>query len=318
MNKKLQKASKIALIEFLGLKPTESLLVLSDCNKREIGLSLYDEGRLIAKDCLYVEIKPQIINGEEPSKEVSELMKKFDVVICPTSKSLTHTDARREASALGTRVVTMPGITTEIMARCLSAEAVKIVSLSNKLTARLQGVELVRVTSELGTDITLPISGRKILPSTGVLKNKGESGNLPSGEVYMAPIEEQSNGTIVFDGSVAGIGVLEKPITVTIKNGIAVKFKGGTQANLFEKMLAGVGGDAFAIAELGIGTNHKAIISGIILEDEKVLGTVHIAFGNNKSMGGKIDVPIHIDGLIKSPNMYFDSELVMKKGKLLI
>ncbi len=318
MNKKLNKACKIALIDYLGLQKNESLLVISDFNKREIGLALYDEGRLISSNCLYVEIKPQLINGEEPANEIAELMKKFDVVICPTTKSLTHTNARREASALGTRVVTMPGITTEIMSRCLSADAETIVNLSNKLTARLQGVKSVRVTTPLGTDITLPIEGRKILPSTGVLKNKGDSGNLPSGEVYMAPLERKSNGSIVFDGSIAGIGVLEKPITIQIKNGNAIKFSGGSQAKKFEKMLSEVGGDAFSIAELGIGTNHKAKISGIILEDEKVLGTVHIAFGNNKSMGGSIDVPIHIDGLIKSPDMYFDGELVMKKGKLIL
>lgn len=318
MNNKLQKACKIALVDYLGLKSNESLLVISDFNKREIGLALYDEGRLISSNCLYLEIKPQSINGEEPTKDVAELMKKFDVVVCPTTKSLTHTNARREASMLGTRVVTMPGITTEIMSRCLSAEADKIVELSNKLTSRLQGVKLIRVTSIIGTDIKLPIEGRRILPSTGVLKEKGQSGNLPSGEVYLAPLEDQSNGIIVFDGSIAGIGVLENSVTVIIKNGKAIKFSGGSQALKFENMLSEVGGDSFAIAELGIGTNHKAKISGIILEDEKVLGTVHIAFGNNISMGGNINVPIHIDGLIKSPDMYFDEELVMKKGKLLI
>lgn len=82
-------------------------------------------------------------------------------------------------------------------------------------------------------------------------------------------------------------------------------------------MLDGVGPLARSIAEFGIGTNEKAKISGIVLEDEKVLGTVHIAVGNNKSMGGEIDVPIHLDGVIRKPDVYLDGELIMKKGKML-
>ena len=56
------------------------------------------------------------------------------------------------------------------------------------------------------------------------------------------------------------------------------------------------------MAEFGIGTNDKAILTGIILEDEKVMGTIHIAFGDNKSMGGSVRVASHLDGLIKQPD----------------
>lgn len=317
-NSKLDKASKIALENFLGLKPSEKLLILSDWNKREIGLSLYDQGRKIAKETVYLEIKPQDINGEEPSPEIAELFKNYDLVVAATSKSFTHTDARRNACASGVRFATMPGITVDMMARCLSADVNKIIATTAQVEKALSGAKELRVTTALGTDITLPIKGRKILPSTGVLNGKGAGGNLPSGEVYCAPLEGKSNGTIIFDGSIAGIGILNKPILVNIKDGYAREFIGGKQAKQFEKMLAEVGEDALQIAELGIGTNYKAKITGIILEDEKVLGTVHIAFGNNKSMGGIIDVPIHLDGLIKKPNVFVDGVQIMKNGKLLI
>jgi leucyl aminopeptidase (aminopeptidase T) len=45
---------------------------------------------------------------------------------------------------------------------------------------------------------------------------------------------------------------------------------------------------------------------------------VHIAVGNNKSMGGDVDVPIHLDGVIVAPTVYMDGAMIMKKGKLLI
>jgi leucyl aminopeptidase (aminopeptidase T) len=70
------------------------------------------------------------------------------------------------------------------------------------------------------------------------------------------------------------------------------------------------------VAEFGFGTNYKAQLCGEILEDEKVFGTIHIAFGNNVSMGGNITVASHLDGLIKNPDVYFDNVAVMKKGKL--
>ena len=163
----------------------------------------------------------------------------------------------------------------------------------------------------------MPIGGRNILPSKGVLREKGESGNLPSGEVYLAPWEDKSNGKVVIDGSVSGIGMLEEPIVIEVVNGYAETIKGGKQAKQLEEMLDKTGRDARAVAEFGIGTNYKAILTGHILEDEKVYGTIHVAFGNNLSMGGRISVSSHIDGLVKEPDVYFDDKLVMTKGKII-
>ncbi|MFN3270373.1 MAG: aminopeptidase, partial [Candidatus Kapaibacteriota bacterium] len=187
-----------------------------------------------------------------------------------------------------------------------------------KVAKKLQNVSTIRVTTELGTDITLPIKNRTIIKSTGILRNIGEYGNLPSGEVYLAPWEKQSNGVIVFDGSIAGIGILKHPVKVVVEDGYGVDFEGDEEAKQLYDMLKSIGHEAFAIGEFGIGTNYKAKITGIILEDEKVLGTVHIAFGNNLTMGGKIKAKGHIDGIITKPNVYFDDKLIMKEGKLLI
>jgi leucyl aminopeptidase (aminopeptidase T) len=55
-----------------------------------------------------------------------------------------------------------------------------------------------------------------------------------------------------------------------------------------------------------------------VLEDEKAIGTVHIAFGDNKSMGGTIRVASHLDGVIMEPTVSVDGETIMEKGKLLI
>ncbi len=313
----LQESSIIALRDCMGLQKNETLLIVTDEIKRDIGIALHEAGKTLCLESMLVEIQSREINGQEPPPPIAELMQKVDVVVCPTAKSLTHTDARRNAVKLGVRVGTMPGINLDTMVRCLSADYDKIIKLTMHIAELLEGVSVIRVVTAKGTDISMPVEGRKILPSTGVLKNKGDSGNLPSGEVYLAPWEDQSNGVVVIDGSMAGLGMLEEPITVEVVNGYAEKISGGHQAKKLTEIFEKSGRDARAVAEFGIGTNYKAILTGMILEDEKVFGTIHIAFGNNLTMGGRISVNSHLDGLVTSPDVYFDDTLIMKEGKMI-
>jgi leucyl aminopeptidase (aminopeptidase T) len=315
---KLDRASQIAIRDCMGAKKKESVLVITDELKREIGLSLYENALRLGHEALLVEMKSREINGEEPPSYVADLMKKFDVVLCPTAKSLTHTDARRSASAKGVRVATFPGITKEVMVRGMNADYKKIAALTLKLKKRLEKTKIVRVTTAKGTDITMPIANRKIIPSKGLFHKKGEGGNLPTGEAYVAPIEGKTEGVFVSDGSFAGVGILKNVIRVKVEKGLATEISGGKEAEKLWKMISKFGDKGRNIAEFGIGTNDKAKLSGMLLEDEKVLGTVHIALGDNKTMGGKVHVPIHLDGVIKQPNVYFDNKLIMEKGKLLI
>jgi leucyl aminopeptidase (aminopeptidase T) len=266
---------------------------------------------------MLIEIKSREINGQEPPKSVAELMKLVDVVVCPTSKSLTHTDARRNAVKEGVRVGTMPGITVDTMARCLNADYDKIISLTDFIADKMKGVSTIRVVTEKGTDVIMPVKDRMIIRSKGVLRNKGESGNLPSGEVFLAPWEDKTQGKLVIDGSMASIGIIKTPIVVDIVDGYAESITGGEEAERLVQILNKSGRDARAVAEFGIGTNYKAKLIGLILEDEKVFGTIHIAFGNNITMGGRLSVSSHLDGLVTEPDVYFDDELIMKKGKMI-
>lgn len=315
----LDKASIIAIRDCMGTQLNESVLIVTDELKRKIGYNLFKNSLSLGHESLYVEIKSREMHGQEPPKQVAELMKMFDVVLCPTAKSLTHTNARREASALGSRIATFPGITEEIMIRGLNADYKKIAALTIKLTDILTDTNVVRVTAPNGTDITMDISTRKGHASKGLFHAKGESGNLPTGEAYIAPHEGKSNGVFVVDGSMAGIGVIKgKPITFVVEDGYAVEISGGSQADKLNKILHDYDLQARNIAEFGIGTNDKARLSGLLLEDEKVMGTIHIAIGDNKSMGGNVNVPIHLDGVVKKPTVYFDGKMIMKSGKLLI
>lgn len=315
----LQKACEIAIRDCMGAKPGESVLVVCDTEKHEIGYELYLSAIRLGHKSVYLEMEPLEVNGQEPLDSIAAMMKQFDVVLCPTLRSLTHTQARRDASATGTRVATFPGITKDVMIRGLNADYKRIAERSLNLKAVLEKGKHVRVTSQKGTDIQFSIEGRSVHASKGLFHAPGESGNLPTGETFLAPVEGTAEGVFIVDGSFAGVGLMENSdIKLTVKNGMVTDIEGGENAKQLAEILAKVGGDAYNIAEFGVGTNESAKLSGLILEDEKVMGTIHIAVGDNMGFGGKVKVPLHLDGVVKSPDVYLDGELIMKKGNFTI
>jgi len=314
----LLSASRTAIVDCMGLQPGERVAIVTDEPCLTIGKAMEQVVRGLGNSVELIEILPRRTHGEEPPPDVAALMLTMDVVLVPTSKSMTHTNAKRNAQARGVRVATLPGVTEDMMVRCMNADYHKIAELTNKLGDMMERTKAVRITSRLGTDLTMPIEGRKALRSHGLFRNKGEGGNLPTGEAFVAPIEEHSQGIVVFDGSMAGIGILTEPIHVHVRNGFAREIAGGAEAKRLIDLLAIHGQMSRNVAEFGIGTNERARITGVILEDEKVLGTVHVAFGDNVTMGGSVNVQSHLDGLTKFPTVWFDETMIIQNGKLLV
>jgi aminopeptidase len=314
----LYSAAMTAVRDCMGVQRQETILIVTDEPLRLIGYALRKAAQDLQAEVFLVEILPRRTNGEEPPPAIAEIMKMVDVVLCPTSKSLTHTDARRAASAEGVRIGTLPGVTEDIMIRCMNADYQKISERTLKLCELLEKCRVVRVISPSGTDITLPVQGRTAHASSGLFRARGQWGNLPTGEAYLAPLEGQSNGIVVVDGSMAGVGVVMEPIRIVVKDGLASEISGGQEAAKLMELLAPHGKDGRNVAEFGIGTNDKAMLTGVILEDEKVMGTIHIAFGDNKSMGGAVRVASHLDGMVKQPTVWLDDLKIMEAGQLLV
>lgn len=318
ISSELLSASLIAIRDCMGARPGESVLIVTDEPLRSIAYALHAAAKDLGHEVMMVEILPRQSNGAEPPPQIAELMTKVDVVLCPTSKSLTHTDARRAATAAGARVGTLPGVTEDIMVRCMNADYHRIAERTHRLCARLERTSVVRVEAPGGTNVVLPIAGRKAHASSGLFRERGQWGNLPTGEAYLAPLEGQSHGLVVIDGSMAGVGVTAEPIRIVVDGGYATEITGGREAERLIRLLEPHGRAARNVAEFGIGTNDRARLTGVILEDEKVMGTIHIAFGDNASMGGSVRLPSHLDGLVKSPTVWFDDEKIMDAGRLLI
>jgi leucyl aminopeptidase (aminopeptidase T) len=313
---KLLKAAQVAMSNCMALKKGESVLVITDEPERKIGYALWAAAREAGSEAMLLEILPRSSNGEEPPEAVAKLMRDFDVLMIPTSKSMSHTKARREACEAGVRCATLPGILEDTMQRTLNADYNEIAQRSIKLAEIVSQGRTAKVITPAGTDITMSIEGRECHADTGLVHNPGDFSNLPAGEAYIAPVEGTANGIIMVDGAM--VGKVKKPIKIMVKDGFATEIVGDRSAEELEKMLEPFGQPGRNIAELGIGTNHKAQIVGSVLEDEKVMGTVHMALGDNKSMGGNVSVQSHLDGILLKPTLWIDGKKIMEDGVLRI
>ena len=305
------KIAEQVLVSCLGVKKDESVLVITDDTRKEIGEAFYQAACNLGCEGLLMVMKEREVSGQEPPKAVAEAMKAADVVIAPTAKSLTHTAARIQAAAAGTRVATMPGITREMFGKgAMTADYQEVEKLTARITDMLTRADKARIEKD-GKVLEISLKGRDGVPSPGVYKEPGKCGNLPSGEAYIAPLEDGSEGEMIIDGSMVGIGKLESPLHMKISGGKLREVTGDKSENLEILLKNETNG---TLCELGIGTNEAAILNGIILEDEKVYGTVHIAFGTNASFGGVNKAECHMDGIILRPTLYLDDTLVIKEG----
>ncbi len=314
LDTKLKKASHIAIRDCLGIKKHENVIIVTDAPCRDIGYALWNAAKEIT-DPIIIEIAPREIHGEEPPLLVAEILKHCDVCIMPTSHSLTHTRARIDALKHGARGATLPGITAEIMLRSLEADYRRIAKVTKYVAALLSEAKRAVVKTGKGVELVLDLSGRRGYLDTGIIKRPREFSNLPGGEAYIAPLENRSNGTIVIDGSFAPIGGLKSKVRVTVENGQIVRLTGNKK---LKQIFSRYSKKEKTLCEFGIGTNYKAKITGNVLEDEKVLGSIHVAFGNNLTFGGKNKARIHLDGVVKKPSVWIDERLIISKGKSLL
>lgn len=303
------------LIDCMGLKPGESLLVLTDPKRRAIAEALVARARDLGAETILMEMSERETNGSEPPPAAAAAMLACDVCIAPTTKSASHTAARKDANAKGVRVATMPQITEDMLERTMAADYKEVRRRSRILAEALTSGSQVHITSPQGTDVTFNIDGRSGISDDGDLTAPGSFGNLPAGEGFIAPVEGKTNGVIAFDGSVWPIGLLERPIVVEIEAGYAVDFS-GPRAEEWLRTMEPHGAAALAVAELGIGTNEAAKVTGNVLEDEKIMGTIHVAFGDNHTFGGTNRVSSHQDGIVLHPTLTIDDKTYVDDGRL--
>ncbi|WP_153952481.1 aminopeptidase [Halosegnis longus] len=301
--------ARTAVEQCLALQPDETCLVVTDDEREPIGRALYEAASEIANDASIVQFPPREQHAEEPPEPVAAAMREADTFLAPTTKSLSHTRARSAACEAGARGATLPGITDEVFTVGLDADYEEIAAECAAMLEQVADAEEIRITADNGTDFTVEPGEREWHDDTGIIHEPGDFSNLPAGEVFIAP--ETASGTYVVDGTISPHGLLDEghTVEVTVEDGYVTNFSDDEVAAEFERASEDVGRDAYNLAELGIGTNVAVTdLVGSVLLDEKAAGTVHIAVGDNASIGGDTDAPIHSDGVIRDPTVYVDGE----------
>jgi leucyl aminopeptidase (aminopeptidase T) len=313
----LDRAIAAVVRDCLAVRRGEDVLVICNPATREIGERLRAEAQAAGGDALLAVMSERGSHAEEPPDPLAAAMLEADVVLAPTVQSLSHTAARRTASEAGVRIATLPGVTTEMLGRVMSADMEELRRRGRAIAGTLTGGSEAMITCPNGSDLRLGLEGRTAIADDGRLTERGAFGNLPCGEGFIAPVERTSEGRLVVDGTIATVGLPAEPVTLAVERGHLVQASGEEGARLME-LLTAHGPEGTNVAELGIGANEKAILSGNVLEDEKILGTAHVAFGASAAIGGTVQVPVHLDCVVTKPSVSVDGEPIVRDGALLL
>ena len=244
---------------------------------------------------------------EDSLKEVEKIIsfhkqESVSAVIALSHHSTSHTRFRKMLTTLcGARYASMPLFDRHMLTGAMDVDWEKMAERSAGIAKRVNECEEIEITAPNGTSIRFSRKGREAKVDTGILTEAGSFSNLPAGEVYLAPLEGTAEGRLVLEW--APTRKLDTRVTLHVKNGEAVKIEGNESfVEYLEEKLAEDPKNR-NIAELGIGTNDKAARPDNILESEKILGTIHIALGDNSSFGGNVSTPFHQDFVFFKPTV---------------
>jgi leucyl aminopeptidase (aminopeptidase T) len=317
----LEDVARRVVVDYLGLEPNESFVLVTDSGTSpEIAAAVLAAAFERGADATHVLIAERAQSGAEPPPGATAAMAAADVCLCVAARSIYHTRAKGEAQKAGTRgCFNAPARLDAWTAGAMTADFSTIRTVAEQLADRLRGADRVRVVSPAGTDVTVSVGGRE--PRgwySGIVCKPGEISAFPGGEVSFPPLEGTASGRIVFERVMTDLGRLDRPIAVTVEDGLAVDFAGGASAGRLRELVTGVPG-ATNVAELGIGLNELARIGDDITESKKRLGTAHFALGDNAGgYGGVVECPLHLDGMLFDVTVSIDGDKVVRDGSLLL
>jgi aminopeptidase len=260
-------------------------------------------------------------HGAEPPQAVAERIAAANVVIALTAYSLSHTDARLDATRAGARVASMPEFDTHMFYSegPMAVDYQQVAADCLRFAQRLTQADRVQVRTPNGTDLSFRLGDRPGQVDTGLYDQPGTWGNLPAGEAYAIPLEGTGEGKLV--APAGWYPHLEQDMILRFEKGRVVEILGGGDVgDNFRRILDLSSEDLpFAarrnLAELGIGANPRARTPDNVLEAEKIKGTVHIAIGDNLHMGGQVESDLHEDFVLPSPDLILDDDHVIISGE---
>src|SRR3954470_19201349 len=310
----LEPAVRTVIDRCLAVRADEDVLVVCDPTRTDIGRALHHGALAAGADSVLLELPPRPERGTEPPPPVAAAFAACDVYLAPCLPSLSHTTARKAAEDRGARGATLPGVERDMFARLMSAEFDLMAQRSDRVAELLTAADEARFTCPKGSDMSFDLSGRTAIADDGNLTAPAAFGNLPCGEGFISP----AGGSGVFVAtSVGHLGLTEERVELHVEDGRLARATGALGEGLAEYFDT-YGPDGRHLAELGVGTNDRAQLTGNMLEDEKILGTVHVAFGASAAIGGTVNVPVHEDVVVLEPTLTIGGTPVIDAGRFVL
>ncbi|MEJ2271650.1 MAG: aminopeptidase [Candidatus Bathyarchaeota archaeon] len=332
---KASEATKNALKQVLEARTGETILIICDKEKSDVG-EAFATGALDLElqTRFWVLQEPKEIRTEIPKKLQKVLEKKTDIYINLLKGNREETPFRiklikKETSSMESRLGHCPGVTMDMLtdgALALSSEEHrKMQNHAVKLMKTCEGTKQVEIQTSAGTNLKFSTINRTFFTDTKLDWKTMKWMNLPTGEVMVAPIEDSLKGKLVIDMAIGGIGKVNNPMEITIKRGRVENVFSKDKEQLHRvKETFSTDNWSDVVGEFAFGINPHARFVDEFLEAEKILGTIHLAFGSNVDMpGGKNPSQNHMDLLISLPTVKITKEnkeqlTILEKGCYLV
>jgi leucyl aminopeptidase (aminopeptidase T) len=320
MSKRLdyRKGAKVIVDTCMAIKKNEKVLIIYSKGFNRNAKLLAEETEALGAIVTLLNVNNDEMQVEPP-EEVSKMMLKSDVIMAvlpySTIQLFLHMNARRAATDVGARVGGVPYIKPDITRE----DIFEITELTEKLSEILTKGNEARITTKIGTDVTLSIKERISAPLRVRHAVPGAWGAVPEyAEAAIAPVEGTAEGVWIIDTMFEKVGGISTPVKVLVEKGRAVKVEGAEEAAKIRAIIESADENGNNIAELGIGTNHTLKNTTGTIGDKMMKGTAHLAVGKNINIGGQTYSNIHHDGVMKEVTIEIDGEIIIKDGKVLV
>jgi aminopeptidase len=308
-------AARNALQNVLEAKEGERILIICDKEKADIGEAFAKGALSVGLWTRFVVLEKQnFVRTEIPEHLQLALAQKPEIYVNVLTGNREETPFRikiikTETADRKSRLGHCPGVTLDMLtegALALSSRDHKrLQKHADELMKALEGAVSVHISSGSGTDLTMCVEGRSFFTDTKIDWDLMKWMNLPTGEVIVAPVEDRMNGKLVCDLAVGGIGKLRQPVEVNVKDG-KVESVFCKDSEHLRRIKATFGTDEWSdvVGEFAFGINPRGRFVDEFLEAEKMLGTIHVAFGANTDMpGGKNPSKNHMDVMVSKPTV---------------
>lgn len=317
-------AAKHVIEKVFCVRPGEHVLIITDTLKAEFAQPFMAAAVAVGAEVITLTMVPRQYPGERLPEPINVAMRAADVVIGCVSRSIAAPIWENIAwhESVKTRGASISEISDAVMeAGGLLADPAEVMHVVNGVYEAAVNTKEWRLTTPAGTDLTAKVASCRIVERQPISRPR-MGGVLPGCEVALDPVPGTAAGVFVSDGSCGVLdpirlgyeGTLNERISCVVAGGMITQIVGGNEARLLKEILESIRQPcAYALSHLAIGCNPRlSHLTGHYIQDEKVLGGVHIAHAGTKGCRSG-----NIDHCLQHPSLWLDDVKVIDDSRFI-